>query len=155
MSERRVTRAELLQALSFIGVFARDGQGVEAVHRFSTASLVAIDMFGYYYKMNGESNDGYDCLIVQVKNTPIHDMRPGDLWEDPPPSYDAQRVTGYFSVVSLHGPTVVRGWWICGTDSPKLVEVTGDLFQQHAKRTDPKTQLTTPGPRPGPAVEKP
>lgn len=66
--KREVTRAELKKALSLIGIEVCDGRGVEACHRFSRASMVAVDMWGGHNKMNGESNDSYVCLIVETKD---------------------------------------------------------------------------------------
>lgn len=66
--KREITRAELKKALSSIGIEVADGHGVEAMHRFSRASMVAVDMWGHHCKMNGESNDSYVCLIVETKD---------------------------------------------------------------------------------------
>ena len=66
--KREVTRSELVKALSLIGINVESGKGIEAMHRFNGASMVAVDMYGNHRKMNGESNDSYVCLIVETND---------------------------------------------------------------------------------------
>lgn len=66
MSERRVTRAELVKALASIGVHARSGNGYAGMHRADSAAIVAVDMWGAHVALNGERDASNVSLIVQV-----------------------------------------------------------------------------------------
>lgn len=70
MSERRVTRAELVKALASIGVHARPGNGFDGMHRADSAAIVAVDMWGTHRALNGERDDSNTALIVQVEPEP-------------------------------------------------------------------------------------
>lgn len=53
--KREVTRAELIKALSLIGIELASGK-IEGKSRD-----------GRHFRMNGESNESYVCLIVEEK----------------------------------------------------------------------------------------
>ncbi len=65
---RKITRKELIKALESIGVHVAQGKGKAAYQQFGHASIVGLDMRGEHIKLNGESNDSYICLIVEVQN---------------------------------------------------------------------------------------
>jgi hypothetical protein len=83
---------------------------------------------------------------------PIHSLRPGDLWDQTAPPWDPDRSVRYLCVTHLVGPSVVRGWFVGGSDPPKLIECAGDIFEKHAVKIDPNEQMTAPGWKPGRAV---
>lgn len=73
---------------------------------------------------------------AETPPTPVHPLRPGDLWAMAAPSYDRGRPVAHFAPVLLIGAYVVRGWHIRPTHPPRLIEVSGDIFAANAQRVD-------------------
>lgn len=67
MSKREITRGELVQVLGMIGIHVKAGGGCGALHMFGYPSILGRDSSGRPFKLNGETDDNYICLDVEVE----------------------------------------------------------------------------------------
>lgn len=63
---KEITRGELVRAL---GVHVKAGGGYAALNMFGYPSISGRDSSGRPFKLNGETDDNYICLDVEVEET--------------------------------------------------------------------------------------